>query len=179
VAKEILGIMGSPRKDGNTELILRKVLREFEKRNRKTEIVQLVNYNIKECTGCRYCLKYQRCYIKDDMPKIISKLLKASVVIIASPVYFNNVTALIKAFMDRTWSIRGKLRGKIGGAIVIGRRYGHELAIAAIHAFMLKHEMIVAHRGVTGLAFERGEILKDKVALRNAENLVNRILELL
>ena len=64
----------------------------------------------------------------------------------------------MKAFMDRTWCIKGKLRNKIGGAIVVGRRYGIESAITAINAFFLKHEMTPANRGVCGIAFEEGEL---------------------
>ena len=79
---------------------------------------------------------------------IIPQLLESDGIVIGSPVYFNNVSAQAKAFIDRTWCIRGKLRNKIGGAIVVGRRYGAESAITAINAFFLKHEMIPANRGV-------------------------------
>jgi len=63
--------------------------------------------------------------------------------VLGSPVYFNNVSSILKAFIDRTWCLRGKLRNKIGAAIVVGRGYGMDSAITAINAFFLKHEIIV------------------------------------
>jgi len=68
---------------------------------------------------------------------IVLKLLKADAIVIGSPVYFNSVPAQTKAFIDRTWCIRGRLRNKTGGAIVVGRRCGIESAITAINAFFL------------------------------------------
>ncbi|RLE30760.1 flavodoxin family protein, partial [Candidatus Acetothermia bacterium] len=68
------------------------------------------------------------------MCEIYPKLLAADALILATPVFFNNVTSTLKAFMDRTWCLRGKLRNKIGGAIAVGRRYGIEAALEAINA---------------------------------------------
>ena len=77
--------------------------------------------------------------------------------------------------MDRTWAIRGELKNKIGGAIVVGRKYGHENAITAINSFFLKHEIIIANRGVSGIAFEKGSIKSDKEAIKASEKLGKRI----
>ena len=113
------------------------------------------------------------------MSKIfIPLLLRSDGIVMGSPVYFNNVTAQLKAFMDRTWCMREKLRNKIGGAVVVGRRYGLENAITAINAFFLKHEIIPANRGVCGIGFDEGEITKDKEAIRSAKKLGERIKEL-
>jgi multimeric flavodoxin WrbA len=106
---------------------------------------------------------------------LIPMLLEADTLILGSPVYFNNVSAQLKAFMDRTWCIRGQLRNKIGGAIVVGRRYGIESAVTAINAFFLKHEMVPANRGVSGIAFKQEEILEDKEAIESARKLGKRI----
>jgi len=63
--------------------------------------------------------------------------------------------------------------------MVVGRGYGSELAISAIHAFMLKHEMILGFRGVTGFAFEKGEIRHDRRAIELVDQLANRMVELM
>jgi multimeric flavodoxin WrbA len=97
---------------------------------------------------------------------LIPSLLNSNVIIIASPVYFNNVSGQVKVFMDRTWCIRGRLKDKMGGGIVVGRGYGLESALTAINAFMIKHEMILGHRGVSGTAYEKGEIMVDKKSNR-------------
>jgi len=99
-------------------------------------------------------------------------------IVLGSPVYFNNVSSYMKTFMDRTWWLRGLLRNKIGGAVVVGRRYGAESALTAMHAFFLKHEMIPANRGVSGIAYKRGEIEQDHCSLEDARKLGERILEL-
>jgi multimeric flavodoxin WrbA len=96
---------------------------------------------------------------------LIPKLIEADALVLGTPVNFNNVSAQMKAFIDRTWSIKGKLRNKIGGAVVVGRRDGAEGAITAIHAFFLKHEIIPANRGVHARAFAKGEIQEDIEAI--------------
>ncbi|MHA1341532.1 MAG: flavodoxin family protein [Promethearchaeota archaeon] len=105
--------------------------------------------------------------------------MESDALILGSPVFFNNISAQLKSFVDRTWSIRGKLRNKIGGTVVVGRRYGLENAVTAINAFFLKHEIIPANRGVCGIAFKEDEIKYDSEAIKSAKDLAIRISELL
>ena len=171
----VVYISGSPRKNSNTDYLLKIALSLTG-----GKFIKLSDYKIEPCKSCRACLKLGKCIIDDDMSNvIIPLLLKSDAIVIGSPVYFNNVSAQTKAFIDRTWSIRGKLKNKIGGAIVVGRRYGIESALVAINSFFLKHEMIVANRGVCGIAFEEGEIIKDKEAIETAKKLGERIKELI
>jgi len=170
----ILYISGSPRKNSNTDVLLNKLLKMTG-----GKFIKLVDYDIKPCKSCWACQKSGKCIINDDMSnKIIPLLLECDCMILGSPVYFNNVSAQLKSFIDRTWCIKGKLRNKIGGTIVVGRKYGAESAIDAINSFYLKHEMIVANRGVSGIAFKENEILEDSEAIRSTENLGRRIIEL-
>ena len=170
----ILYISGSPRKNSNTDVLLNKLLKMTG-----GKFIKLVDYDIKPCKSCWACQKIGKCVINDDMSnKIIPLLLECDCMILGSPVYFNNVSAQLKSFIDRTWCIKGKLRNKIGGTIVVGRKYGAESAIDAINSFYLKHEMIVANRGVSGIAFKENEILEDSEAIRSTENLGRRIIEL-
>ncbi len=167
-------ISGSPRRNSNTDYLLKIVLSVTG-----GEFIKLSEYVIKPCNSCRRCIKQKMCVINDDMTNIIiPKLLGSDAIIIGSPVYFNNVSAHLKAFMDRTWCIRGKLRNKIGGAVVVGRRYGLENVITSINSFFLKHEMIPANRGVCGIAFDENEIMNDKEAIDSAKRLGMRMVEL-
>lgn len=109
---------------------------------------------------------------------LVPRLIDSDVIILASPVYFNNVSAQAKAFIDRTWCVRGKLKDKIGGGIVVGREYGLESALTAIHAFMIKHEMILGHRGVAAVAYEKGEVATNQRAVEDAKGLARRLSEL-
>jgi len=143
------------------------------------EIIRLADCQFAHCTACWSCREAGRCVFNDDMTaKIVPRLLASDAVVLGSPIFFNNVTADMKAFMDRTWCLRGKLRNKIGGGIVVGRRYGAESAISAMNSFFLKHDMIAANRGVTGLAFVKGEIAHDAEAISATQNLARRIEEL-
>jgi len=110
--------------------------------------------------------------------KALPRVLNSEAIVIGNPVYFNNVSANLKAFMDRTWSIKGQLRNKIGGTVVVGRKYGAESAITAINAFFLKREMFPANRGVHEIAFEEGEIVQDEEAIKASKRLGKRIKEL-
>ncbi|MHA1700468.1 MAG: flavodoxin family protein [Promethearchaeota archaeon] len=171
---KILYISGSPRKESNTDYLL-NIMRSIT----GGEFIKISNYGIGPCKSCRICLEKGNCVIDDDMTsKIMPALLSSDIIVIGSPVFFNNVSAQLKAFMDRTWCIRKKLKDKIGGAVVVGRRYGAESAICAINSFFLKHEMIPANRGVFGIAFLAGEIKDDQEAIESTKKLANRVLEL-
>jgi len=176
---KLLGICGSPRANGNTAILLDIALSKFDRTCFKTEKILLAEYALKPCSSCGYCIENIGCCIEDDMTStIVPRLVDSHVVIMASPVYFNNVSGQTKVFMDRTWCIRGRLKDKIGGGIVVGRGYGHELALTAIHAFMVKHEMVLGHRGVSGTAHEKGEITMDERAIEDAKELAERLSEL-
>jgi multimeric flavodoxin WrbA len=170
----ILCISGSPRKDSNTDYLLKSILNETG-----GSIIKLADHVIEPCNSCWACRKSGVCVLQDDMEEIIiPRIMKADVVVLGSPVYFNNVSAQMKAFIDRTWSIRGKLRNKIGASVVVGRKYGSEGAIMAINAFFLKHEMLVANRGICGIAFKSGDIEGDAEAQEATVTLADRLLEL-
>jgi len=171
---KIVYVSGSPRKSGNTDFLLKTMISLTG-----GDFVKLSDYRVEPCLSCWSCVKSGECTIEDDMTNtFIPMLLKADGIVLGSSVFFNNVSAQLKAFIDRTWSIKGSLRNKIGGAVVVGRRDGAESAITAIHAFFLKHEMIPANRGVHGMAFARGEITEDYDAMESAKKLCERLMEL-
>jgi len=171
----LIYISGSPRKKSNTDYLLNIILSITG-----GEFIKLADYHIEPCKSCRDCRRTGKCLIHDDMQKIIiPKILKCDGMVLGSPVYFNNVSAQMKSFMDRTHSLVGLLKNKVGGAVVVGRRYGAENAITAINAFFLKHEIIPVNRGVFGIAFNQGEIEKDVEAIESAERLGTRIIEII
>jgi len=177
---KVLGILGTYRARSNTEIILDYILDKLGKHGHLCEKIKLKDYRIEPCTECKACKKLGTCCINDDMTTyIIPKLLGSHVIILASPVFFDNVTSLTKLFMDRTWCIKGKLKNKILGSIVVGRGYGLDFALKAIHNWGIKHQMIVADRGILGRAFEPGEILQDTRAFHDADKHIKRILELI
>lgn len=112
----ILGLQGSPRKKGNTNFLLSAFMREAERLGAKTRVIEVCEQNIIPCKEYVVCEKKGFCPIKDDMKNEIYSLLRqADVVVLASPVFFYNVTAQLKALIDRCqtlWARRYKLKLK-------------------------------------------------------------------
>ena len=101
---KILGIGGSPRKGGNTDIILKEILRGAGDAGHETDAVFLRDYTINSCTGCEKCRKDLTCtWFNDGMNLIYPKIEEADVMILASPVYNYNVTAIMKSFIDRLY----------------------------------------------------------------------------
>ena len=98
---KLLAICGSPRPKGNTNYLVDQALAEAAKLGAKTEKIMVSRYNINPCLAHDKCASYDSCLQKDDAIWILDKLLKADGVIIASPVYYYNVTAQMKTFIDR------------------------------------------------------------------------------
>jgi multimeric flavodoxin WrbA len=110
---KVLGILGSPRKGGNTELLLEEALKGAEAEGAEVERLRLTDYNIIPCKECLACYKDGNCIILDDMAKIYPKLLEADIILLASPIFFYGVTAWAKALIDRCqalWARKYRLK---------------------------------------------------------------------
>jgi multimeric flavodoxin WrbA len=110
---KVLGILGSPRKGGNTELLLEEALKGAEAEGAEVERLRITDYNIIPCKECLACYKDGNCIILDDMAKIYPKLLEADILLLASPIFFYGVTAWAKALIDRCqalWSRKYQLK---------------------------------------------------------------------
>jgi multimeric flavodoxin WrbA len=101
----VLGLFGSPRRGGNTEILLEEALRGAEKEGAKVERLYLSDFTITPCKECHGCDETGDCVILDDMEKIYPKLLEADIVILASPIFFYGVTAWTKALIDRSQAL--------------------------------------------------------------------------
>jgi len=100
---KILGVVGSKRKNGNTSLLMKEALDAANNEGLETEIIYLGDYNISGCTGCEGCKKSFACVIKDGMQELYPKIIRADGLIIGSPTYFYNITAEMKAFIERMY----------------------------------------------------------------------------
>jgi len=101
---KVLGIVGSNRKHGNTDILVKKVLEGVKSCNIDTELIYLSDYNFKSCIGCEGCSKTYKCVIKDDMSKIYELIDAADGIVVGSPTYFYNVNGLTKSFLDRLYA---------------------------------------------------------------------------
>jgi multimeric flavodoxin WrbA len=113
---KVIGVCGSPRK-GNTEWMLTTLLDEIKQRGADTEMVLLRKIDLKMCRGCLACEKGGKarkgeCVIKDDMAALYPKLIAADAIVLATPVYMEMLSGLLKVFLDRTCAIWPRLEGK-------------------------------------------------------------------
>lgn len=175
---QILAISCSPRKRGNTEILLREALSGAEGDAVKTELLTIWDKNLKPCEGCFTCLNTGRCRIKDDMKQIHDKLLEADGIIFGTPVYFFSAAAQAKILIDRTFCLGSKLTNKVGGVISVASSIGNSQVWNQFNAFFSVKHMFAADF-VYGFAREKGDIRKDKHALKAAKELGRQIVSML
>jgi multimeric flavodoxin WrbA len=174
---KVLAIYGSPRKNGNTAQMMEAALSVFPP---QTEIhkIFLSDLNFSACGPCRECKEKGFCVLNDGMQEVFKELQWAEIILIGTPAQFSDVSADLKKFMERTWWMKGELKNKIGGYVISGRRY-MESAINTLHAFMLRHRMILGGSGALGFTFtEMGTLENDPLAIRDARNTGMRLIEL-
>jgi multimeric flavodoxin WrbA len=168
---KVLGINCSPRKGGNTEILINEVFRVLEKEGIKTELFQLGGKNVNGCIACMKCVKKEdgKCHQKNDvLNECIEKMVKADAIIIGSPVYFADLTPEAKALIDVAgYALRAAgnpLKRKPGAAVIAVRRAGAIHAFDSINHFFLINEMIVPGSSYWNIAIGRnkGDVLKDE-----------------
>ncbi len=169
---KVLGIVASPRKSGNTEILVSEVLSSAQEAGAETELLMLREKTIHPCDACRSCHKTGLCHVRDDMQEIYPRLEAADALVLGTPVYFWAMSAQCKTLIDRTYCYHfsRRLRGKIGAGVIATRRAGATTAFAAINNFFLLQRLIPAG-GVFGYGDERGEVLKDAQAIGEAKAL--------
>ncbi len=157
---KVLAICGSPR-EGNTELILRRMIDGIEYVGQKAELILLREKKIEFCDGCDYCEKGE-CHIQDDMQEMYRKLEEADVIVFGSPSYWDNVTGRMKNFMDRTnpYHFTKKLKGKKAILVSVGGVRPIK-AVETMNIFATLSKMDVK-RSISILAEEPREIEKDE-----------------
>jgi multimeric flavodoxin WrbA len=175
-----VAINGSPRKGGNTEILLKKALAPLAASGWETEFIQLGGTPIRGCQACYQCFKKKnsQCSQKDDVfNRCFEKMVAADAIILGSPTYFTDVSAEMKALLDRAGLVAlangGLFRGKIGAAVVAVRRGGGTHAFDTMNHMFLMSGAIVPGSTYWNLGFglDKGEVAKDDEASRNMTDL--------
>jgi len=180
---KVLGLFGSPRRGGNTEILLDEALKGAEREGAEIERLYLSDLDVTPCTECHGCDETGSCVILDDMQKIYPKLLEADIIILASPIFFYGVTGWAKTVIDRSQALWAKKylvhdpsMGKTGKRrkgffISVGATKGQKVFEGAIltvkyffDALNVEYTGELLYRGVDG----KGEILKHPGALEQA-----------
>jgi len=185
---KIVAFNGSARKDGNTAILLKSVLKVLETEGLETELVQLAGERIHGCTACRSCFdtKNQRCIIEDDnVNAYIQKMTMAEGILLGSPTYFGMMSPQMKALIDRAGFVAranpDMLRYKIGAAVVAVRRAGAMTTFDAINHFFLINQMIIPGSSYwnIGIGNKIGEVETDKEGMNTMNDLGRNIAWLL
>jgi len=178
---KVLGIVCSPRKGGNTEILMQEALAGARDSRAETELLAVRDFDIKPCDGCLSCEKTGDCYIKDDMQSVYEKMLNADGIILGTPVYFWSMSGQAKVLIDRTYALRHphlKLANKIAGAIAVATRTGVISTLNALQRYFASNHMFSADL-VEGLAERKGTITKDKRAMKSAYEMGRQIVALI
>jgi multimeric flavodoxin WrbA len=175
-----LAVNGSPRKGGNTETLLKQVIETLDEAGWNTELIQVGAKKIRGCIACFKCFENKdlRCSVKNDIfNEVMEKMLKADALILGSPTYFTDVSAELKALLDRSGLVAlandRAFAGKIGAAVVAVRRAGATHVFDTINHMFLMSQMIVP--GSTywnlGIGLKKGDVKTDEEGLNNMRNL--------
>ena len=180
----ILALVGSPRLGGNTNFLVDQALEEAAKLGAQTEKIILSEYTVAPCLGHDDCGSYKSCVQKDDTSWILDKFCEADGVILATPVYYYNVSAQLKAFMDRNYYLymhNRKSKAKAVGIIVVAESQGIEDTVHTLkryinESFNVSKDKILE---LEGYAYELGEVKNDPQLVQRARefgrNIIARI----
>lgn len=168
---KVLGLFGSPRRGGNTDLLLEEMLKGAEEAGAHIEKIRIAGLHFSPCTECHGCDETGECVLADDMEKVYPKLLEADCIILASPIFFYGVTAWAKSLIDRAQSLwvrtyRLKLlpeRRRRGFFISVGATKGARLFDGAI--LTVKYFFDAMGADFTGQLLFKG--IEDKGGIRN------------
>jgi multimeric flavodoxin WrbA len=184
---KVIGVIGSLRKGGNTEFAVKAALKAAATSGAEAEEINLADYSILPCDGCGVC-KSEECHIKDGMHAILPKIAAADALILGSPVYYGSVSGGLKCFLDRCRPLKlqgNRLKGKVGGAIAVGKVWGHSNAIDSILHFFGSQGMISVPIdsnpgiGAQVYATARGDAEKDTEGQKAVQELGRKIVEYL
>jgi multimeric flavodoxin WrbA len=185
---KVVAFNGSARKDGNTAMLMRRVLQVLEAEGIETELIQLAGEQIRGCNACGTCYstKNKRCVIEDDnVNAYIQKMIEADAVILGSPVYFSMMAPALKALSDRAFYVArangDMFKRKVGAAVVAVRRAGGIPTFDAINHYFLISQMIVPGSLYwnVGIGCKKEEVKSDEEGMEIMEELGKNVAWLL
>jgi len=186
---KVVGISGSPRREGNTEILLKEVLRGAEEAGAETRLFILSRMNISPCRHCDGCLAEGKCVVKDDMWLIYPEIESLDALVLASPIHFYGVTAQAKAMIDRCqafWARKYVLKRRIAtekrkGVFISagGTRFPDlfDHARATVEIFFLTIDVAYWGELLFPGVDQKGEIRGRPTALKDAYLLGRRLVE--
>ena len=171
MSKKVLILSGSPRKNGNSDILCDEFMRGALESGNAVEKIRVAEKKIGYCLGCYVCEKTGACAIKDDMAEILQKMIDSDVLVLASPVYFYSIDAQLKALIDRTVARWLEVKNKEFYYIVTAADEELSSAKTTIDCFRGYADCVEGgvEKGIVyGMGnYEKGEV-KDKKAMTDA-----------
>ncbi|MBP8979935.1 MAG: flavodoxin family protein [Syntrophobacterales bacterium] len=177
---KVVALNGSARKNGNTAILLNLVLDELNNEGMETELIQMAGISLPGCRACYKCFKNKNkhCSVETDMlNEVIDKMLAAEGILLGSPTYFSDVTANMRAFIERCGFVARAndymFKRKVGAAVVAVRRAGAIPAFSGMNLFLHYMQMIMPGTSYWSLALGRdiGDVLKDEEGVQTMKDL--------
>lgn len=179
---KVIAFNGSGRKDknGNTAILINHVLNELENEGIETEMYPLAGKTIRGCIACYKCFETKDCHCannKDVLNECVDKMIEADGMILGSPTYFANISAELKAVIDRAGMVaianEAMFRRKTGAAVVAVRRTGSIHAFNSINHFFFISQMMVPGSNYWNMGIGRnpGEVEKDEEGIATMKTL--------
>ena len=173
---KVLGINGSPREGGNTEILMRTVFGELEAAGVETELVRIGGRPFRGCVACRRCFENRdrRCVLEGDpLNELVAKMADADGILLGSPVYYTDVTSEMKGFLDRAGLVSGAngglFRRKAGAAVLAVRRGGATHAFDTLNHWlhMMQTYLVGASYWNMGYGMNPGDVAEDQEGMEN------------
>lgn len=177
---KILGLSGSPRKTGNTAILLAETLKGAEAEGAEIDLVDVSGKDLRGCDGCNACFTKGECHLKDDMHLIHGKMVSADGIVFGTPIYVYGMTAQMKAVIDRTYGLHGpekSLANKVGGAIVVAGSLGIIDSLKDFYFFFAVQRMLPANF-VGAYATDKGTANALENGMKAAYNLGREMVQL-
>lgn len=179
---KVLIINSSPRKDGNSSLLINEIEKVFKENEIEYEVLLIGNKNIRGCIACNYCSDNGECVFKDDINKAGKILKESDGLVLVSPVYYGSPNGTLISFLDRLfYSANYDLRMKVGASFSVARRAGATSSVDVLNKYFTISGMPIASGDYWNNAFgaKKGEVLSDEEGLRNARVVAKRMIFLM
>ena len=179
---KVLIINSSPRKDGNSSLLINEIEKVFKENDIEYEVLLIGNKNIRGCIACNYCSDNGECVFNDDINKAGKILKESDGLVLVSPVYYGSPNGTLISFLDRLfYSANYDLRMKVGASFSVARRAGATSSVDVLNKYFTISGMPIASGDYWNNAFgaKKGEVLSDEEGLRNARVVAKRMIFLM
>jgi multimeric flavodoxin WrbA len=177
---KVVAIGGSPRLAGNTNYLLQQVLDELASHGIEAEKITLSQYKVNPCQGHDNCSEFPECPQKDDAGWILDKFARADGILLASPVYFMNLSAQMKAFVDRNnflYKHGIKIRARCAGLITVAAWEGTDEVITTLTKFIKFSNKNTRVFSITGHADKPGSIQSQAGIVQKAREMGKQMAE--